>query len=259
MNPELELNQVYKSFPVKRGVLTVLEDINLTVQSQEFICLVGASGCGKSTLLNLMAGLDRPTQGEVRQRDQIVTGPGRERGLVFQSYTLFPWLTVRENVGFALGLRGISRRDLKERVDAYLEVVQLRAFQDSYPKQLSGGMQQRVAIARALINEPSVLLMDEPFAALDAQTRGLMQDFLLQLWQEKPLTVVLVTHDVGEAVYLCERLYILSSRPGRIVRQVQPGLPRERTYQVRQSGRFQEVQGQVLEWLRVEALKVFTG
>jgi NitT/TauT family transport system ATP-binding protein len=256
---ELELRQVSQTFPLKKGNLVVLEDINLAIAPQEFISLVGASGCGKSTLLNLIAGLLRPSSGQILQQGIPITGPSAQRGMVFQSYTLFPWLNVAQNIAFGLQLRALPKREIQQQVEQYLEIVGLTTFRDSYPKQLSGGMQQRVAIARALINQPRVLLLDEPFAALDAQTRGLLQDFLRQLWQAQPLTVVLVTHDVSEAIYLGEKIYVLASRPGRIVQTITPQLPSLRSYQIRQDPVFLAAQSEILEQLRVEALKVFSS
>jgi ABC-type nitrate/sulfonate/bicarbonate transport system ATPase subunit len=254
---ELELHGVWKSYPDKRGERSVLEDITLSVLPQEFISVVGASGCGKSTLLNLIAGLVPPSRGTLTQRGQPILEPSAERGMVFQSYTLFPWLTVSENVGFGLTLRGVGTKEKKQRVADYLQIVGLTSFQDNYPKQLSGGMQQRVALARALINEPRVLLLDEPFGALDAQTRGLMQDFLLSLWEKQPLTVLLVTHDVGEAIYLGQKVYVLASRPGRIMHQLDLAWSETRTPELRLTYEFQAAQAQVTQWLRAEALKVF--
>jgi len=255
MAAELELDHITKTFATPQGPLTVLADIDLTITPRSFVSLVGASGCGKSTLLNILAGLDTPTMGVVRQRGVPITGPGPERGMVFQSYTLFPWLTVAQTVAFGLSLRGLGRREISTRVGAYLEIVGLTSAQDRYPDQLSGGMQQRVALARALINEPQVLLLDEPFAALDSQTRGLMQEFLAQLWQRQPVTVVLVTHDVGEAIYLGEQIYVLASRPGRVAHRVTVDLPQLRTYEIRKEPAFIQTQAQVLDWLRVEAMK----
>jgi len=255
MGIELEIDHLSKSFTTKQGPQTVLADIDLVIEPRSFVSLVGASGCGKSTLLNILAGLDTPSQGAVRHRGLPITGPGPERGMVFQSYTLFPWLTVAQNVGFGLSLRGLAGREIATRVGEYLEIVGLTSAQERYPNQLSGGMQQRVALARALINEPQVLLLDEPFAALDSQTRGLMQEFLAQLWQRQPVTVILVTHDVGEAIYLGEQVYVLASRPGRIAHHVTVDLPRLRTYEVRKELAFIQTQTQVLDWLRVEAIK----
>ncbi len=256
MSTEIELCHLTKIFPLQEGNLTVLDDINLTVQNQEFISLVGASGSGKSTLLSLIAGLEAPTQGEILQQGRPVTQPSAERGLVFQSYTLFPWLTVRQNMGFGLELRGMTGRELKQRVDAYLEIIGLTTFAQQYPQQLSGGMQQRVALARALINEPRVLLLDEPFAALDTQTRSLMQDFLYGLWQRNPLTVILVTHDVSEALYLSQKVYLLTSRPGKLTQEFNVDFA-ERTPEIRLNPLFQQLQAQILQSLRIEALKTF--
>jgi NitT/TauT family transport system ATP-binding protein len=198
----------------------VLDGVDVHVDRGELVTLVGASGCGKSTLLSIAAGLARPTAGEVLLDGHPVTGPGPDRGLVFQSYTLYPWRTVRENVAFGLELRKMGKAEIRCRVDRYLEVMGLAAFSDALPRQLSGGMKQRTAIARAMANDPEVLLLDEPFGALDAQTRGLMQELLLDVWRTTGTTILLVTHDVEEAVFLAQRIYVLSSHPGRVVEEV---------------------------------------
>jgi len=214
------------------GGLTVLEDVSFRVNDGEFVCLIGPSGCGKTTLLRIVAGLERPTDGEVLLDGQPVTGPGADRGFVFQDFALFPWRTVRQNVEFGLELRGMDREERRSRAREYIETVHLSGFEDYYPHQLSGGMKQRVGIARALVNQPKVLLMDEPFGSLDAQTRNFMQQELLEVWtrgfQE---TVVFVTHSMDEAVFLADRILLFSARPGRVVedRPVRVSRPRSRT------------------------------
>ncbi|MFJ5256577.1 ABC transporter ATP-binding protein [Pseudomonas sp. NPDC088414] len=198
------------------GTFTALEQVSFEVPDQQFAVLVGPSGCGKSSLLYLTAGLAEPTSGEIYVGGQQVQGPGADRGMVFQSYTLFPWLTVRQNVEFGLKRRGMPAARRKEIVDYYVNEVGLSGFADSYAKQLSGGMMQRVAIARALANDPQILLMDEPFGALDSQTRLQMQQLLLRVWGNSKKTVLFVTHDIDEAILLGDRVYVMGAKPGRI-------------------------------------------
>ncbi|MCP1416961.1 NitT/TauT family transport system ATP-binding protein [Pseudomonas laurylsulfativorans] len=198
------------------GTFTALEEVSFEVPDQQFAVLVGPSGCGKSSLLYLTAGLAEPTSGEIYVGGQQVEGPGADRGMVFQSYTLFPWLTVRQNVEFGLKRRGMPAAQRKDIVDYYVNEVGLSGFADNYAKQLSGGMMQRVAIARALANDPQILLMDEPFGALDSQTRLQMQQLLLRVWGNSKKTVLFVTHDIDEAILLGDRVYVMGARPGRI-------------------------------------------
>ncbi|MFJ4248785.1 NitT/TauT family transport system ATP-binding protein [Pseudomonas helmanticensis] len=198
------------------GTFTALEEVSFEVPDQQFAVLVGPSGCGKSSLLYLTAGLAEPTSGEIYVGGQQVQGPGADRGMVFQSYTLFPWLTVRQNVEFGLKRRGMPAARRKEIVDYYVNEVGLAGFADNYAKQLSGGMMQRVAIARALANDPQILLMDEPFGALDSQTRLQMQQLLLRVWGNSKKTVLFVTHDIDEAILLGDRVYVMGAKPGRI-------------------------------------------
>jgi NitT/TauT family transport system ATP-binding protein len=208
--------------------VAALEGINLEVQPREFLCIVGPSGCGKSTLLHLIAGLETPSAGEVHLDGHPVDGPDTDRIMIFQDLGLFPWLTVTENVEFGMRMKGMSRGSRRERVRHYLQLVDLTEFADSYPHQLSGGMRQRVALARALATEPAVLLMDEPFAALDAQTRDLLHDELERIWRETSRTIVFVTHNVREAVRLGDRVVLVTFRPGRIKREFIIELPRPR-------------------------------
>jgi NitT/TauT family transport system ATP-binding protein len=226
--PKLAVANVSKVYAGKgKQLLTVLQDINIQIFARELICLVGASGCGKSTLLNIIAGLLPPSTGAVLVDGQSVTGrPGSDRGMVFQGYTLYPWLTVAQNIAFGLQFQQMTKADRRDRVNYFLNVVGLENFANSYPKQLSGGMKQRVAIARALANEPAVLLMDEPFGALDAQTKEQMQEFLLELWAKTHVTVLMITHDVEEAIYLSQRIYLLAS--GRIEAELAIPLPAHR-------------------------------
>ncbi|WP_068817748.1 ABC transporter ATP-binding protein [Phormidesmis priestleyi] len=248
--PKLEVRGLSKSFATQDGSMAVLDDINIQLFPREFVCLVGSSGCGKSTLLNIVAGLANPSSGSVLVDGRAVTGPGSDRGMVFQNYTLYPWLTVSQNIAFGLQLRKMPKSEQRERIDYYLNVVGLTQFAKSYPKQLSGGMKQRVAIARALANEPAVLLMDEPFGALDAQTKEQMQQFLLELWEQTHVTVLMITHDVEEAIYLSQRVYVMGTRPGRMKLEVPVGLPEHRNLDMKLSPEFVDVKRQVLHSLR---------
>jgi ABC-type nitrate/sulfonate/bicarbonate transport system ATPase subunit len=215
-------------FETRRGRVTALEDVSLEIPDGHFACLVGPSGCGKSTLLRIMGGLLRATEGVVLVGGRPVERPGADRGMVFQSYTLFPWLKVRENVEFGPRLAGRPRAARRATSDALLREMGLEEFAAAYPKELSGGMQQRVAIARALANEPEVLLMDEPFGALDALTRASAQRFLTDVWERHKRTIAFVTHDIEEAVFLGDTIYVMSPRPGRIQEVLQVGVPRPR-------------------------------
>lgn len=209
--------------------VVAVERVTFGVAENEFLVLVGTSGCGKSTLLRLVAGLLQPSEGRILLDGQRVDAPAPDRGMVFQSYTLFPWLTVRENVEFGSRFKDLRKEQAREISDHFIKVVGLEGFEDSYPRGLSGGMQQRVAIARALANDPAVLLMDEPFGALDAQTRSQMQDLLLQVWESERKTVVFVTHDVDEAILLADRVLVMSPRPGRIREEITVQIPRPRS------------------------------
>jgi NitT/TauT family transport system ATP-binding protein len=249
---KLSVHQVSKHYPVVGGgVVTVLDAVDLTIQPRELVCLVGTSGCGKSTLLSIIAGLTPPSGGDVYVDGQVVTGrPGSDRGMVFQGYTLYPWLTVAQNIAFGLQLRRLPQQQQRERVDYFLDMVGLTAAAQSYPNQLSGGMKQRVAIARALANEPALLLMDEPFGALDAQTKEQMQQFLLDLWAKTHVTILMITHDVEEAIYLAQRVYVMRARPGRIHQEIQVDLPEHRELDIKLSSQFIAIERQVLQALR---------
>lgn len=225
---KLRLQSVSRIFRTPHGSLTALEDFSLEIPEGEFLCIVGPSGCGKSTLLNLIAGLDRPTSGEIWKDSRRVNGPGTDRIIIFQELGLFPWLTVLENVEFGLRMRRVSKAQRRERSRHYLRLVHLTGFESSYVHQLSGGMKQRVALARSLVTEPDVLLMDEPFAALDAQTRDLLHEEMARLWSATGKTIVFVTHNVREAVRLGGRVIVMSFRPGRIKSQFTITLPRPR-------------------------------
>jgi NitT/TauT family transport system ATP-binding protein len=252
--PKLLVENISKSYLLRDSQqLTVLQNINLEIFPREFICLVGASGCGKSTLLNIIAGLTPPSAGAVLVDGRSVTGkPGSDRGMVFQGYTLYPWLTVAQNIAFGLQFQHISKSDRRERVSYFLNVVGLEKFAHSYPKQLSGGMKQRVAIARALANEPAVLLMDEPFGALDAQTKEQMQEFLLELWSKTHVTVLMITHDVEEAIYLSQRIYVMSCRPGQVKSEIAIDLPEHRELDIKLSLEFVAIKRQVIQLMRQE-------
>jgi len=229
-----------------------LQATDLDVAENDFITILGPSGCGKSTLLRIVAGLDHQTAGEVMLEGQRISGPGADRGMVFQSYTLFPWLSVRDNVCFGLVERGMARAQQLEIADTFLAKVGLRGFENHYPKQLSGDMQQRVAIDRALANGPRMLLMDEPFGALDHQTRELMQELLLGIWEAEKKTVLFVTHDIDEAVFMGSRVVVMSARPGRIKLDRRVELPHPRHYSVKTTPAFMELKAELTEQVRVE-------
>src|SRR5581483_3607858 len=230
MKPKLQLRDITMTFRARRGgEIIAVDNLSLDVAEREFITIVGPSGCGKSTLLRVVAGLVRPARGDVLLDGRHITGPGADRGMVFQSYTLFPWLTVQGNVEFGPRLKHMPAAERARLAREYIELVGLQGFERSYPKELSGGMMQRVAIARALANDPEVLLMDEPFGALDAQTRSIMQELLVTTWQRTPKTILFVTHDIDDALFLGDRVYIMTARPGRIKQVLDVHLPRPRT------------------------------
>lgn len=235
----LQVHQLHKQFKTRRGTLNALENINIHIEQGEFVCAVGASGSGKTTLLRLISGLDMPTAGEILVDGVPVKGPGKERGLVFQTYTLYPWMNVADNVGFGLKLQGVPPIKRKQSISYYLEVVGLTEFAQALPRQLSGGMKQRVAIARALASQPKILLMDEPFGALDVQTKESMQKFLRQIWQQTGTTILMITHDVEEAIFLSQRIYVLTSSPGKIRQEINIVLPDKEYEQIKQSWEFQ--------------------
>jgi len=226
--PFLAVRDVSKVFQIGNGTMEALRNVNLVIDKGEFVCLIGASGCGKSTLLRIIAGFEQPTSGEVDIYDHPVSGPGSDRGMVFQDYALFPWLTVRENIAFGPKQKGLPVARVRELADEYLHMVGLAAFAGRYPAQLSGGMKQRVAIARVLANEANILLMDEPFGALDALTREQLQDELLQIWERTKVTVIFVTHSVEEATLLADRVVVMTAGPGRIETDIAIDLERPR-------------------------------
>lgn len=254
----LEVNSLNKHFETSKGTLVVLKDIDMDVEQGEFICAVGASGSGKSTLLRQIAGLDTPTSGEVKVDGQKVHGPGPDRGMVFQHYTLYPWMNVQENAEFGLKLQGVPKKIRREQASYYLNVVNLTKFAQSLPKELSGGMKQRVAIARALASEPKVLLMDEPFGALDVHTKESMHEFMLDLWQRTGITIFMITHDVEEAVFLSNRIFALGARPGTVRKVINVNLP-NRTHTVKRHTTFHDYRDELMELLRKHGQEAVTA
>jgi NitT/TauT family transport system ATP-binding protein len=234
----LEVDQLSRRFDGEQGEVVALHEVSFRTHRRELMCVIGPSGCGKSTLARVLAGLDPPSAGQVLLDGQPVRGPGPDRGMVFQGYTLFPWRTVLQNVMFGLEVRGRDRAAAESEALEWVEIVGLRKFADAYPYQLSGGMKQRVAIARALANRPRILLMDEPFAALDAQTRAQMQGYLLELWRQVDITIVFITHDLEEAVYLADRIVVLGTNPGHVREIVEVPLLRPRPREVLIDPRF---------------------
>lgn len=220
------LDKVYKS---AKGETVALKNVSFKTHKREFVCVIGPSGCGKSTLVRILAGLESYTGGEVLLDGKPVTGPGRDRGMVFQGYTLFPWRTVRQNVMFGLQMNGIGAIEAGREADLWLELVGLERFTHSFPYELSGGMKQRVAIARALVNQPRILLMDEPFGALDAQSRAKMQAHLLEIWRNIDITIVFITHDLDEAIFLADRILVLKAHPGEVMELLEVSVPRPRS------------------------------
>jgi ABC-type nitrate/sulfonate/bicarbonate transport system ATPase subunit len=250
----LSIRGVSRRFRSTHGDTLALQATDLEVAENDFVTILGPSGCGKSTLLRIIAGLDTPTSGEVLQDGTRIVGPGADRGMVFQSYTLFPWLTVRENLCFGLRERGLPRERQLEVARSFIGKVGLAGFEQHYPKQLSGGMQQRTALARALANQPRVLLMDEPFGALDHQTRELMQELLLGIWEAERKTVLFVTHDIDEAVFMANRVMVMSARPGRIKLDRAVALPHPRHYSIKTSPEFAALKAELTEQVRAEVL-----
>ena len=247
---KLAVRGLVKRFPSRGGDTLALDGVDLEVPAGGFVSLVGTSGCGKSTLLNIVAGLEAPTGGTVTVDGDLVVGPGPDRGVVFQAYSLFPWRTVAENVAFGLECLRVGRAERRRRVAEMLGVVGLTEFAGRLPRELSGGMRQRVAIARALVSEPDLLLLDEPFGALDLQTRQSLHVFLRQVWQRTGATVLMVTHDVGEAVYLSERVVVLTQRPGRVADVVEVPFGRSRGPEVRRDERFLAIEDEIDDLLR---------
>ncbi len=224
----LDIQNLNRVFETGDGEVVALKNINFKAYRREFVCVVGPSGCGKSTFIRILAGLDEPTSGQVLVDGNSVSGPGPDRGMVFQRYTLFPWLTVKQNVMFGLEMSNHSKTESESQALQWIDLVGLEKFANAYPDQLSGGMRQRVAIARALANRPRILLMDEPFGALDAQTRCQMQSYLMQIWRNVDITIVFITHDLDESLYLADRVLVLKANPGEVQEIIEVPVPRPR-------------------------------
>ncbi len=255
---KLRVENVSRTFPpARKGAepTLALQPVTLDVADNDFITILGPSGCGKSTLLRIVAGLDRASTGRVVLDGADVSGPGADRGMVFQSYTLFPWLTVEDNIAFGLRERGIAETERRKVAQEWCQRVGLAGFEHHYPKQLSGGMQQRTAIARVLANDPKIMLLDEPFGALDNQTRALMQETLLDIWERNTKTVLFVTHDIEESIFLASRVIVMSARPGRIKLDLKIDLPYPRHYTIKTSPEFSALKAQLTEEIRVEAVR----
>ena len=257
---KLNIEGVGRVFPGVGGgpPVRALEPIDLAVADNDFITILGPSGCGKSTLLRVVAGLTPPSEGTVRLDGEEVTRPGPDRGMVFQSYTLFPWLTVAENICFGLREKRMARAEQLERARYFIERVGLKGFENHFPRLLSGGMQQRTALARALANDPKILLLDEPFGALDNQTRALMQELLLGIWEADRKTVLFVTHDIDESIFLASRVVVMSARPGRLKCNIAVELPHPRRYTVKTTPEFAAYKARLTEEIREESIKAMT-
>ncbi|CAN7370645.1 ABC transporter ATP-binding protein [Acidovorax delafieldii] len=251
----VSIQAVSRTFEGHKGQRTqALLPVDFEVRDNDFVTILGPSGCGKSTLLRIVAGLDHATSGRVLLDGVPVEGPGADRGMVFQSYTLFPWLTIEQNIRFGLRERGMPEAQQIERAAYFIAKVGLRGFEQHFPKQLSGGMQQRTAIARALANDPKILLMDEPFGALDNQTRVLMQELLLGIWEAERKTVLFVTHDIDEAIFMANRVAVFSARPGRIKTELAVDLPHPRHYTIKTSPEFMDLKARLTEEIRAESM-----
>ena len=252
---EIRVVEVAMRFTSGKKQVQALDRVSLTVPDGQFACIVGPSGCGKSTLLMVAAGLVDPSEGEVLVDGKPTTQPGADRGMVFQSYSLYPWLSVRRNIEFGLEMKKTPKGERQQRSSELIHLMKLDGFADAYPKALSGGMKQRAAIARALANDPQVLLMDEPFGALDAQTRQIMQEMLTDIWQRYRKTVLFVTHDIDEAIFLGDVIYIMTNRPGRIRATLRVDLPRPRSFDMVSSPEFAALRNQVVGIIHEESLK----
>ncbi len=253
--PLLEVHDLTKTFRRGERSVTAIERFSLEVEANEFVSIVGPSGCGKSTFLHIVGGFERADRGEMRLAGKPIAGPGPDRGLLFQEFALFPWRSVIGNVGWALEVQGMARDGRLRRAERYLRMVGLWNFRDAYPGELSGGMKQRVALARVLAFEPEILLMDEPFGALDAQTRELMQEELQAIWQQDRKTVLFVTHDIDEAVYSSDRVVVFTARPGRLKDDMRIDLPRPRRIEIKKSPEYMTYRNRVWDSLRAEVLK----
>lgn len=253
---EYDIKGVTKQFILNKKPIQALAEINLQIRKNEFVAILGTSGCGKSTLLRMIGGFIKPTTGCILSGGREISEPGPDRGMVFQTYTLFPWLTVIENIMYGLKQKKLPRRQCMEEADRYIEVVGLRGFENVYPNTLSGGMKQRVAIARALANNPESLLLDEPFGALDMQTRTLMQQLMLDVWEKYPKTIAMVTHDVEEAILMADRVVVMRTRPGSIKEIINIGLERPRHVQMKNDRNFIEYKKHAMELIYEESLKM---
>lgn len=253
---KLVIQGVSRQFPGLRGgePTRALEPVTLSVADNDFITILGPSGCGKSTMLRIVAGLDQPSTGRVLLDGTPVSSPGPDRGMVFQSYTLFPWLTVRQNICFGLREKGMPQAEQDRISERFIAQVGLKGFENHYPKMLSGGMQQRTALARALANDPKILLLDEPFGALDNQTRALMQELLLGIWEADRKTVMFVTHDIDEAIFMANRVVVMTARPGKIKCDIAIDLPHPRAYTVKTTPEFAAYKARLTEEIRAEAI-----
>jgi NitT/TauT family transport system ATP-binding protein len=247
-------------FKARSGAdVIALSNLSLTVPDKQFAVIVGPSGCGKSSLLDIIAGLREPSGGVCRLDGVPISGPGKERGMVFQNYSLFPWLSVLRNVEFGLSLHGLEQKQVTERARHYVNAVGLSSFENAYPNQLSGGMKQRVAIARSLANDPEVILMDEPFGALDSQTRVVMQQLLLGIWEKEHKTILFVTHDIDEALYLGEKVYVMSARPGRIIDTICVEFAHPRSYELSTAPSFVELKRRIQHSLHAEVHRALSA
>jgi len=252
--PIISMDSVSKTFLTRKGTVEAVKGFSLDVHAGEVVCVVGASGCGKSTILNMVAGFTRPTSGTITLEGSVITGVEPRCGMIFQSYALFPWMTVLENVSFGPRMRGVSKKERLSEAERWIETVGLAGFEDAYPGELSGGMQQRVALCRVLANKPDVLLCDEPFAALDAMTRQLLQQELLNIVQESGKTVLFITHSIDEALILSDTLVVMSARPGRLKAVYKNDLPRPRQLEVQMTERFLELKREVWALVREEVM-----
>jgi len=252
---DIQFVEVAMSFPTRKGEVRALDEISLSVPDGQFACIVGPSGCGKSTLLSIAAGLVTPTHGDVLVDGRPASDPGPDRGMVFQSYSLYPWLSVRRNIEFGLEIKRTPKAERHRQSSELIHLMKLDGFADVFPKALSGGMKQRAAIARAIANDPQILLMDEPFGALDALTRQVMQEMLTDIWQRFRKTVLFVTHDIDEAIFLGDVIYIMTNRPGRIRTTLQVDLPRPRSFDMVSAPHFAELRNQVVGVIHEESLK----
>jgi len=249
--PAIELSHVSKHY----GSMQALKDVSLAVQEGEFVVIVGASGCGKSTMLNMIAGFDRPTSGRIHVQGHENTGVNPECGMVFQQYALFPWMTVEDNIAFGLKMKRMSKAERRSRAQEYIDMVGLRGFEKSYPKALSGGMRQRVAIARVLANNPKVMLFDEPFAALDAMTRQVLQEQLVRIYEQQRKTILFITHSIDEALLLSSRIIVMSARPGQVVQDINNDLPHPRNADVQLSERYLELKRHIWHAVQAEVVR----